>query len=172
MIEIREADPTSDVLRPIVEAHFAHSESAGPAESNHTMSAESLAEPGIRFCAIYDDQQALGCGALKLLPDGTAEVKSVHILAQARGRGLARVMMAHLADLARAEGVEALVLETGAEHLPEYDAPGDWNTDDWIGAVLQANEVMNSGADTQLDRVTRFIEFGWTTSNSILGVGS
>ncbi|WP_171229094.1 GNAT family N-acetyltransferase [Ruegeria sp. HKCCA4008] len=122
MIEIREADPTSDVLRPIVEAHFAHSESAGPAESNHTMSAETLAGPGIRFCAIYDDQQALGCGALKLLPDGTAEVKSVHILAQARGRGLARVIMTHLADLARAEGVEALVLETGAEHLPEYDA--------------------------------------------------
>ncbi|WP_298850402.1 GNAT family N-acetyltransferase [uncultured Ruegeria sp.] len=122
MIEFREADPTSDELRPIVEAHFAHSERAGPAESNHTMSVDSLAGPGIGFYVIYDGQQALGCGALKALPDGTAEVKSVHILEQARGRGLARVMMNHLAELARADGAKALVLETGAEHLPEYDA--------------------------------------------------
>lgn len=122
MIEIREADPTSDVLRPIVEAHFAHGETAGPAESNHTMDAEALAGPGVRFWAIFDGQQPLGCGALKALPDGTAEVKSVHILAQARGRGLARVLMVHLAEQAGAEGCEALVLETGASHLREYDA--------------------------------------------------
>ncbi len=122
MIEIREADPTSDALRPVIEAHFAHSETAGPAESNHTMDAETLAGQGLRFWAIYDSEKPVGCGALKALPDGTAEVKSVHIIAQARGRGLARVMMEHLSELARNEGVVALVLETGAAHLPEYDA--------------------------------------------------
>ncbi len=122
MIEIREADPTSDALRPVVEAHFAHSETAGPAESNHTMDADALAGPGIRFWAMYDAGRPVGCGALKPLPDGTAEVKSVHILSEVRGRGLARTMMNHLADLARTDGVSALVLETGADHLPEYDA--------------------------------------------------
>lgn len=122
MIEIREADPTSDALRPVISAHFTHSETAGPAESNHTLDAEALTGPDIRFWALYDGNEPLGCGALKSLPDGTAEVKSVHILAQARGRGLARVMMTRLADLARDEGITALVLETGADHLPEYDA--------------------------------------------------
>ncbi|MES0826367.1 GNAT family N-acetyltransferase [Ruegeria sp. SCP11] len=122
MINICEADPTSDALRPVVQAHFAHSEIAGPAESNHTMNAEALAGPGMRFWAMYDDGQPVGCGALKMLPDGTAEVKSVHVLSQARGRGLARAMMEYLAELARAEGLSALVLETGAAHLPEYDA--------------------------------------------------
>ena len=122
MIDILRADPTSEALRPLVQAHFAHSETAGPAESNHTMDAEALAGPGIRFWAMYDAGHPVGCGALKALPDGTAEVKSVHILEVARGRGLARAMMQHLADLARSEGVSALVLETGAAHLPEYDA--------------------------------------------------
>ncbi|WP_424832479.1 GNAT family N-acetyltransferase [Ruegeria sp.] len=122
MIEIREADPTSNALRPLVEAHFAHSEAACPAESNHTMDSGALAGPGIRFWALYEGEQPMGCGALKTLPDGTAEVKSVHILAQARGRGLARVMMDHLAVLAREEGISALVLETGAAHLTGYDA--------------------------------------------------
>ncbi|KIC37639.1 acetyltransferase [Ruegeria sp. ANG-R] len=122
MIEIREADPGAENLRPIIQAHLSHSWGATPQTSNHTLDVESLREPGIRFWAIYEIDEPLGCGALKALPDGTAEVKSVHVVAAARGRGLARIIMNHLADLARAEGISALVLETGAAHLPEYDA--------------------------------------------------
>lgn len=122
MIDIREVDPTSDAMRPVVEAHFAHSQSAGPAESNHTMNGADLRGLGIRFWAMFDGEQPVGCGALKALPNGTAEVKSVHIISEARGRGLARVMMDHLASTARENGVLALVLETGAAHLPGYDA--------------------------------------------------
>ncbi|CUK01744.1 putative N-acetyltransferase YsnE [Ruegeria denitrificans] len=122
MIDIREADPGAEDLRPIIQAHLAHSWDATPQTSNHTLDVDALREPGIRFWAIYEDDAPLGCGALKALPDGTAEVKSVHILPQARGRGLARTMMDHLANLARSEGVSALVLETGAALLTEYDA--------------------------------------------------
>lgn len=122
MIEIREADPGSENIRPIIAAHLAHSWEATPQTSNHTLNVESLREPGMRFWALYDAGTPLGCGALKALPDGTAEVKSVHVVATARGRGLARVMMTHLAEMARSEGVSALVLETGAAHLPEYEA--------------------------------------------------
>ncbi|UAB89377.1 GNAT family N-acetyltransferase [Ruegeria sp. SCSIO 43209] len=122
MIDIRQADPGAKDLRPIIQAHLAHSWDATPQTSNHTLDIDALREPGIRFWAIYEAGKPLGCGALKALPDGTAEVKSVHVVAAARGRGLARVIMNHLADLARAEGVSALVLETGANHLSEYDA--------------------------------------------------
>ncbi|GAA6159454.1 GNAT family N-acetyltransferase [Ruegeria sp. HU-ET01832] len=122
MVHIRLADPTSDGVRQLVQAHFAHSETAGPAESNHTMDAQGLAGPDMRFWAVYNDSGPVGCGALKTLPDGTAEVKSVHVLSSERGKGLAREIMNHLANLARAEGVSALVLETGAAHLGEYDA--------------------------------------------------
>ncbi len=122
MIRICPADPTSDTLRPVVQAHFVHSQAAGPAESNHTLQADALTGSGIRFWAILEGDQVLGCGALKPLPDGTAEVKSVHVLPQARGRGLARRMMEHLAKIARSDGISALVLETGAAHLPAYDA--------------------------------------------------
>ncbi len=122
MINIRQADPGAKDLRPIIQAHLAHSWDATPQTSNHTLDIDALREPGIRFWAIYEAGKPLGCGALKALPDGTAEVKSVHVVAAARGRGLARVIMNHLADLARAEGVSALVLETGANHLSEYDA--------------------------------------------------
>ena len=122
MIEIRQADPAADDLRPIIQAHLAHSWEATPQTSNHTLDVDALRAPGMRFWGLYDGDTALGCGALKALPDGTAEVKSVHVLSHARGRGLARLMMQHLAELAQSEGISALVLETGSDHLPEYEA--------------------------------------------------
>ncbi|MCF6233070.1 MAG: GNAT family N-acetyltransferase [Rhodobacteraceae bacterium] len=62
----------------------------------------------------------VACGALKSLPDGTTEVKSVHVDALARGRGLARVLMVHLVGTAKSDGYSALVLETGT--MDEYSA--------------------------------------------------
>jgi putative acetyltransferase len=122
MVDIRRADPLSDAMRPVIAAHFAHSQSAAPDQSNHTLEAGALAAPGIRLWGVFEGGRVLGCGALKTLPDHTAEVKSVHIVASARGRGLAKALMIYLADTARAQGLSALVLETGAAHLPGYDA--------------------------------------------------
>ena len=117
---IKRCDPGDAVARPLVEAHLAHSYSTTPQTSNHTMDVQALREPDIRFWTLSDKRGVVGCGALKSLPDGTTEVKSVHIASVARGRGLGRVMMAHLIGAARLEGAGALVLETGT--MPEYSA--------------------------------------------------
>jgi putative acetyltransferase len=55
----------------------------------------------------------LGVGALKVLDDEHAEIKSMHTAATARGRGVARVMLDHLLALARARGCTQVSLETG-----------------------------------------------------------
>jgi putative acetyltransferase len=122
MIEIRQADPGSPELRPLIEANLAHGAGAAPAESDHTFGVDELRGPDVRFWALFEQEQALGCGALKRLADGSAEVKSVYVSGAARGRGLARQIMQHLAEEARTAGVSALVLETGSDLLPEYDA--------------------------------------------------
>jgi GNAT superfamily N-acetyltransferase len=49
----------------------------------------------------------------------TAEIKRMYVVPRARGRGLARRMLAHLEDSARAAGARAFVLETG---LPQPEA--------------------------------------------------
>ena len=46
-------------------------------------------------------------------PDGTAEVKRVYVAPGHRGRGLSRVLMSAVEDVARSAGVRHLVLETG-----------------------------------------------------------
>lgn len=122
MMDIRPADPTSPALRPLIEGNQSHGAAATDASSDHTLGAEDLNQPQVRFFAAFDDQQALGCAAFKALSQGNAEVKSVYVAETARGRGVARRLMQHLEQAAQQEGFAALVLETGSDLCPEYDA--------------------------------------------------
>lgn len=86
------------------------------------MPADALRTPGIRFWALFEDEVPLGCGALKDLGNGLAEVKSVHVAASARRRGLAHRIMSFLETEARDAGYKAMALETGSALLPDFDA--------------------------------------------------
>jgi GNAT superfamily N-acetyltransferase len=57
----------------------------------------------------------------------TAEVKRMYVVPSARGRGLARAVLAHLEETAAEAGVQALVLETGIkqpEAITLYESAG------------------------------------------------
>jgi GNAT superfamily N-acetyltransferase len=57
----------------------------------------------------------------------TAEVKRMYVVPRARRKGLARAMLAHLEETARAAGAEAMVLETGIrqpEAITLYESAG------------------------------------------------
>jgi GNAT superfamily N-acetyltransferase len=55
----------------------------------------------------------VGCGALRALGDGAAEVKRMYVVPAARGRGVARAVLAGLEAAARERGWSTLRLETG-----------------------------------------------------------
>ena len=100
-----------------------------PPESIYMMDAGALAAPGIRFFVMRQGGRAIGMGALKRLSGDHAEIKSMHVLSEARGRGLARAMVDHLVAAARADGVVRLSLETGPQASFEaarglYEAAG------------------------------------------------
>jgi GNAT superfamily N-acetyltransferase len=68
----------------------------------------------------YLDDEPVATGAWRLRTDVTAlgstraaEVKRMYVVATARRRGLARVMLTHLEETAREAGAEVMVLETG-----------------------------------------------------------
>jgi len=60
-----------------------------------------------------DAGTALACGALRELPDGSAEVKRMYVVPAARGRGVSKAVLAGLEDAARGRGWTTLRLETG-----------------------------------------------------------
>jgi putative acetyltransferase len=115
VIAIAEESPLGADLRPLMERHRARMHEDTPPGSIHMMGAEALAAPGIRFFVLREDGVPVGMGAYKRLSGSAGEVKSMHVLAEARGRGFARAMLEHLMAAARAEGLTRLSLETGAQ---------------------------------------------------------
>ncbi|MCD0443455.1 GNAT family N-acetyltransferase [Glycomyces sp. A-F 0318] len=75
---------------------------------------------------------ATGCGALRLLDDGTAEVKRMYVVPEARGTGVATGVLRALEDHARRLGVDAIVLSTGVKQpdaIRFYEREGYQRTD-------------------------------------------
>ncbi len=56
---------------------------------------------------------AVGCGALRELGDGAAEIKRMYVRPHARGAGVSRLLLAALEDEARTRGLGVIRLETG-----------------------------------------------------------
>lgn len=114
-LEIRPDDPTSAEVAVLIARHIQLMRDTSPPESMHALDASGLADPRVRFFTLREGAAILGMGALKQLSGPEGELKSMHIMAEARGRGLARVMLDHLVATARAAGWRRLNLETGVE---------------------------------------------------------
>lgn len=114
-ITITEESPLGADLRLLFERHTADMHADTPPESIHMMDASGLAVPEVRFFVMRDVGMPVGMGAFKRIDDHHAEIKSMHVLVERRGRGLSRRMLQHLLDEAKAMGYARLSLETGVQ---------------------------------------------------------
>jgi putative acetyltransferase len=112
---IAEEHPLTADLSLLFERHTADMHADTPPESIHMMDKGALAAPGIRFFVLRDGSQPLAMGAFKRIDATHAEIKSMHVLTEARGRGLSKAMLEHLVAEARADGFARLSLETGVQ---------------------------------------------------------
>ena len=116
-VEIRIDSPLSAEVLPLLRRHLDLMWASSPPESVHVLDPSELAAPGIDFFTLREGAAVLGMGAVKKIDADHAELKSMHIVAEARGRGLARVLLDHLMAQARAAGYTRLSLETGGEDV-------------------------------------------------------
>jgi len=84
-----------------------------PKESRHGYPIEKLMNEDVPFFIIRDNGIAVGCGAVKLCGTEYGEIKRMYIRPQFRGLGFAKLMLDHLANYARSQGITILRLETG-----------------------------------------------------------
>lgn len=61
---------------------------------------------------VYENGQALGCGAFKKYDEVTAEIKRMFVLPEARGKGLANRILYELENWANDYGFSHFILET------------------------------------------------------------
>jgi len=86
-----------------------------------------FAPPGGRFVVGYLDTDAVAMGGVRRIDDDTVEIKRMYVVPEQRGRGLSRVVLAHLESLARELGATRILLETGQkqpEAMRLYETAG------------------------------------------------
>jgi GNAT superfamily N-acetyltransferase len=114
-ITITPTELTSPVSRALIaslneELSGVYSE---PGATHFRLDPEEVRDGRGVFLVIYLDGTPVGCGALRVLEPGVAELKRMYVAPTARGTGLGRRLLLALENEARALRVWKLVLETG-----------------------------------------------------------
>jgi putative acetyltransferase len=97
-----------------------------PPESCHGLDLGAYERADVTLFVARENGVALGCGAYQLNGDGSAEVKSMFVAPEARGRGIGLKVLEAIEAAVRGR-VIALRLETGVKQLSAirlYEAAG------------------------------------------------
>ena len=94
--------------------HFIELRAASPEGSAHVLDIPGLKVPSIKFWSLYNNDQLMGCGALKFLDKGHGEFKSIRIHDNFRKKGHGTIVINHLISEAKKLDIKRLSIETGA----------------------------------------------------------
>ena len=95
-------------------AHVEEMRSVSPPESKHALDLEGLRAPEVTFWTVLDGDILAGCGAIKTIDPGHAEIKSMRTAPEYKNRGIASSLLQHIFDEATKRGFTRLSLETGS----------------------------------------------------------
>lgn len=112
-MEIRLDDLTGSEIKELLEMHVNCMREISK-ESSHVLDLDALRKPNITFWTIWKDNTLAGCGALKIVSDDHAELKSMRTATPFLGQGVAQKMLTHIISEARRMGMSRLSLETGS----------------------------------------------------------
>lgn len=91
----------------------------------------------------YQNDQAVGCGAIKKWDDETMEIKRMYVPPQLRGKGIASQILKELETWSKESGYKKCILETGIKQ-PEAIALYQKNNYKIIPNYAQYEGVENS----------------------------
>jgi putative acetyltransferase len=108
-------DLTHPKVAELLQEHLDDMFATSPAESVHALDLENLRRPDIIFWTGWQQQNLLGCGALKIHSSQEAEIKSMRTSRLHLRKGVARNMLEHIILYAKARNFKRLNLETGSQ---------------------------------------------------------
>lgn len=113
-VRILTADLETREFAALIDAHAELMLSLSPPGSCHFLPMDGLRDPAVTVWEMRDDDELVGCGALKELSKSHGELKSMHTRSTRRGAGFGRKMLDHILSEAQARGYQRISLETGA----------------------------------------------------------
>ena len=113
-MRIREDNLDGPEIAEMLREHIRNAHEHSPGQSAHTMDLHELGSPEITFWTVWQEQELLGCGALKELDSKHGEIKSIRTEDAHRGKGVASSMLKHIIKEAERRSYNRLSLETGS----------------------------------------------------------
>lgn len=107
-------DLSGPEIAAFLDEHVRQVREITPPESAHALDLDRLRSPEVTFWSVLDGAALVGCGAIKRLETGHAEIKSMRTSPSRQRGGVASVLLAHIIREARRMGVTRLSLETGS----------------------------------------------------------
>jgi putative acetyltransferase len=118
-MRITPLDPSSKDAQELLSLSDAYLEHLYPSESNHLASIAELRDISTVFLGMYEGNNILGCGAVKVMEDDGqyGELKRVFIKEAYRGQGLSKQLIIALESFLIDRSIAVIRLETGVHQL-------------------------------------------------------
>jgi putative acetyltransferase len=107
-------DLTGPEVAELLEEHLQNMAKHSPPESRHALNLDGLRKPEITFWSAWEDEELVGCGALKELDKQHGEIKSMRTSSSHLRKGVAKRMLQHILEEAKKRNYRRLSLETGS----------------------------------------------------------
>ena len=101
-------------VNDLLNKHFIELRSVSPAGSTHVLDIAGLKDNTIKFWSLWENNEIIGCGALKFLEKGHGEFKSIRVADNFRKKGHGVIVINHLIGEAKKLDIKRLSIETGA----------------------------------------------------------
>jgi putative acetyltransferase len=113
MLRIELDDLSRPQVLALLEEHLRNMYELSPPEHVFAFDASKLKAPDVSFWTAWQDEQLVGCAALKELSSTQGEIKSMRTPEALRRTGAGRALLNHIIDVARSRAYRTLFLETG-----------------------------------------------------------
>ncbi|MCY9667650.1 GNAT family N-acetyltransferase [Paenibacillus alginolyticus] len=113
-MDIKIDDLTGPKVVALIGEHLQDMASLSPPESTHALDLDNLKKPEITFWSGWEQDELVGCGAMKELDRQHGEIKSMRTSSSHQRKGVAKRILEHIIEEAKRRGYQRVSLETGS----------------------------------------------------------
>jgi len=114
MLKSIEGNFDNPEVNELLTKHFVELRDASPEGSAHVLDISGLKVPTIKFWSLWNNDELMGCGALKFLGENHGEFKSIRVTDKFRKKGVGTKIVDHLIKEAKSLSIKKISVETGA----------------------------------------------------------
>ena len=114
MLKSIEGNFNNPQVHKLLIKHFIELRSVSPKGSTHVLDINGLKDSTIKFWSLWEENNLMGCGALKFIDIEHGEFKSIRVNDKFRNKKYGLNVINHLVEEAKKLHIKKLSLETGA----------------------------------------------------------